>query len=552
MHFYISSGGAKRVTISKGGGCFWKVMKVMKVKGSNRRFSYRSVLPTVIIAAVLLPFLFIRTAFLALESASHCSSTTNCIGWRLWPGFFREGDTSMMTSRPGALHTYRPSKTPQMHLTRRLGDEMKRAFIEAKEEEATDTSSFLSFNDLVADVTSSPQKDIKTFVSKTKLLKMDRAMELARLKGSIYRHLASIGVPKSMYCLSLRLAEEYSINARARSPLLEVESISRLTNNSYHHIAVLTDNILAASVVVSSAVKSCGQPEKMVFHVITDKKTYAPMHAWFALNPVGPATVEVKGLHQYESATDLNKGLLEVMEIYRSMREHYYQHGGGIGGYGRLEVLRPSCFSLLNHLRIYLPKLFPELEKMIFLDDDVVVQRDLSPLWGLDLNGKVNGAVSSWDGDDGRKRCFGGRFADHLNFSDPIISSGFEHDRCAWLDGMHVFDLQAWRGTHITQNYLRWLKINQDSGFTLWHLGALPPALLAFDGHMHRIDPSWHLSGLGHQQSDVDRGMLKAAAVIHFSGPAKPWLEIGSPKLRSLWTTHVNFSSEYVQSCRLM
>ncbi|KAL5989835.1 hypothetical protein ACLOJK_010730 [Asimina triloba] len=71
MQLYIASGGQKRVTISNGGGCFWEVMKV---KGSSRRFSYRSVLPTFLIACVLLPFLFLRTALLALEGGSNCSA----------------------------------------------------------------------------------------------------------------------------------------------------------------------------------------------------------------------------------------------------------------------------------------------------------------------------------------------------------------------------------------------------------------------------------------------------------------------------------------------
>lgn len=70
MHLYIT---AKRVTISSSGGCFWEVMKVRG--GPNRRFSYRSVLPSVLIVGVLLPFLFIRAAFLALDGTGKCSST---------------------------------------------------------------------------------------------------------------------------------------------------------------------------------------------------------------------------------------------------------------------------------------------------------------------------------------------------------------------------------------------------------------------------------------------------------------------------------------------
>ncbi|KAL0320437.1 UNVERIFIED_CONTAM: putative galacturonosyltransferase 15, partial [Sesamum radiatum] len=84
---------------------------------------------------------------------------------------------------------------------------------------------------------------------------------------------------------------------------------------------------------------------------------------------------------------------------------------------------------------------------------------------------------------------------------------------------------------------------------THWHPGALPPALVAFEGHMHHIDPSWHVAGMGYQYPEVDRSKLEAAAVIHFSGPAKPWHEIGSPEVRGLWYRHVNASNEYVRRC---
>lgn len=69
MQFYFWPEG-RTVTISSVGS--WEVMKL---KGSNRRFSYRSVLPTVLIAGILLPFLFIRAAFLALDAGvSICPS----------------------------------------------------------------------------------------------------------------------------------------------------------------------------------------------------------------------------------------------------------------------------------------------------------------------------------------------------------------------------------------------------------------------------------------------------------------------------------------------
>lgn len=101
-------------------------------------------------------------------------------------------------------------------------------------------------------------------------------------------------------------------------------------------------------------------------------------------------------------------------------------------------------------------QLFPSLNKIVFLDDDIVVQTDLSPLWDIDMNGKVNGAVETCRGGD--KFVMSKRLKSYLNFSHPLISNSFDPDECAWAYGMNIFDLEAWRKTNISQTYHYWLQ----------------------------------------------------------------------------------------------
>lgn len=203
------------------------------------------------------------------------------------------------------------------------------------------------------------------------LSRMEHKVQSARQRESIYWHLASHGVPKSLHCLCLKLAEEYAVNAMARSRLPPPEYVSRLIDPSFHHVVLLTDNVLAASVVISSTVQHSAYPETLVFHIVTDKKTYTPMHAWFAINPIKSAVVEVKGLHQYDWSQDVNVGVKEMLEIHRLIWSHYYnnlkeddfEHEGE--HQKSLEALSPSSLSLLNHLRIYIPEV---LFKKFFYD----------------------------------------------------------------------------------------------------------------------------------------------------------------------------------------
>ncbi|KAL0286275.1 UNVERIFIED_CONTAM: putative galacturonosyltransferase 15 [Sesamum angustifolium] len=552
----------------------------MKGKHSvTRRLTHRTAaLPAVLLLGFLLLFLFVRTAFLVLESAALCSSSIGCLTWRFLGG----SDAALFCLYYPMLIIVLP-----YILLKKLREELTRALLEVatgsnedRGEVGIQTSEGsnggpISFKDLVSDMTNSNKQGIKAFAIKAKTMddydmsdqidscktsllnvqiqNMEHIVKTAKGHESVYWHLAAHGVPKSLHCLSLKLAEEFAVNAVARSRIPLPQYVYRLTDPSFHHVVILTDNVLAASVVISSAIKTSINPEKLVFHVVTDKKSYTSMHAWFAVNKIDSAVIEVKGLHQYDWSHEVNVRVKEMLEIHHQIWNHEYKKLKREDleyteeNYHKLNVLNPSCISLLNHLRVYLPELFPDLKKVVFLDDDVVVQRDLSFLWNMDLYQKVVGAVvDSWCG---RDCCPGRKYKDYFDFTHPIISSNLDQDRCGWLYGMNVFDLRRWRKTNITAVYHDWLKLSLNFGYALWHPGALPPALVAFEGHVHHIDPSWHAAGMGHRYPEVDRRKLEAAAVIHFSGPAKPWLEIGSPEVRGLWYRHVNASNEYVRRC---
>lgn len=102
-------------------------------------------------------------------------------------------------------------------------------------------------------------------------------------------------------------------------------------------------------------------------------------------------------------------------------------------------------------------QLFPSLKKVVFLDDDIMIQTDLSRLWDFDMNGKVNGAVQTCSRDD--KFVISKRLKNCLNFSHPLVSKNFHPEECAWAYGMNVFDLDAWRKSNITQAYYQWLQL---------------------------------------------------------------------------------------------
>ncbi|CAH2057243.1 unnamed protein product [Thlaspi arvense] len=65
----------------------------------------------------------------------------------------------------------------------------------------------------------------------------------------------------------------------------------------------------------------------------------------------------------------------------------------------------------------------------------------------------------------------------------------------------------------------------------LWKGGSLPIGWVIFYNHTVGLDRSWHVLGLGYD-SGVKQQDIEKAAVIHFDGVRKPWLDIGLPKYK--------------------
>ncbi|XP_042502395.1 probable galacturonosyltransferase 4 [Macadamia integrifolia] len=348
--------------------------------------------------------------------------------------------------------------------------------------------------------------------------------------------LAAKTLPKGLHCLPLRLSTEYYSLTSSQQKFPNEE---KLEDPRLYHYALFSDNILAAAVVVNSTISHAKEPENHVFHIVTDRLNYAAMRMWFLANPPGSATIQVQNIEEF---TWLNSSYSPVLKQLGSpsMIDYYFRtHRANSDS--NLKFRNPKYLSILNHLRFYLPNIFPKLNKVLFLDDDIVVKKDLSALWSLDLKGKVNGAVETC-GESFH------RFDRYLNFSNPLISKNFDPHACGWAYGMNIFDLEEWKRQNITEVYHGWQKLNQDR--QLWKLGTLPPGLITFWRRIFPLDRSWHVLGLGYDPN-VSQKDIERAAVVHYNGNMKPWLEIGMPKYRSYWTKYVDYDQLYLRECNI-
>ncbi|KAH7277044.1 hypothetical protein KP509_39G031700 [Ceratopteris richardii] len=364
----------------------------------------------------------------------------------------------------------------------------------------------------------------------------------AKKQGSFASLMAAKSIPKSLHCLSTRLMEE-----RISNPSKFVDygdPPPELEDPELYHYAIFSDNVLAASVVVNSAVANAREPEKHVFHVVTDKMNFWAMKAWFTLRPPNNVThIEVKTVEDY---TFLNSSYVPVLKQLKSadLLKFYFENQmeNATKDARNMKFRNPKYLSMLNHLRFYLAQMYPNLHRILFLDDDIVVQKDLTALWEIDMDGKVNAAVET---------CFGSfhRYSQYMNFSHPLVKERFDPKACAWAYGMNLFDLDAWRKEKCTEEYHYWQTQNENR--LLWKLGTLPPGLMTFYKTTKPLDKSWHVLGLGYNPN-ISHEKIKSAAVIHYNGNMKPWLDLGMKKYKKYWTKYIDSDMELIRACNII
>ncbi|CAH8313271.1 unnamed protein product [Eruca vesicaria subsp. sativa] len=270
----------------------------------------------------------------------------------------------------------------------------------------------------------------------------------AKKNGAVASLISAKSVPKSLNCLAMRLVGERISNPEKYK---DAPFDSAVEDPSLYHYAIFSDNVIAVSVVVRSVVMNAEEPWKHVFHVVTDRMNLAAMKVWFKMRPLDRgAHIEIKSVEEFKFLNSSYAPVLKQLESAK-LQKFYFENQAenATKDAHNLKFKNPKYLSMLNHLRFYLPEMYPKLNKILFLDDDVVVQKDVTGLWKINLDGKVNGAVET---------CFGSfhRYGQYLNFTHPLIKENFNPNACAWAFGMNIFDLNAWRREKCTDQYHYW------------------------------------------------------------------------------------------------
>ncbi|KAF8040835.1 hypothetical protein BT93_B2915 [Corymbia citriodora subsp. variegata] len=334
-------------------------------------------------------------------------------------------------------------------------------------------------------------------------------------------------MPKSLHCLSMRLTVDYFTSP---SSDMEVPLSEKYSDPTLRHLVIFSKNVIASSVVINSTVMHAKESQNLVFHVLTDQENYFAMKLWYFKNAYKDATVQVLNVEDLDLDSHDKAALLPL-----SVSEEFRISFHGMNNMSTLKT-RTEYISIFSNSHYLLPAVFPSLKKIVVLDDDVVIQQDLSALWSLSMEGKVNGAVQFCSVRLGQLRSYLGE-------------NSLDKNSCAWMSGLNLIDLARWRELKLTETYRRLVQ-ELDIGEQSIEAAALRASLLTFQDLILALDGKWVLSGLGHHYG-LDSQAIRNAAALHYNGNMKPWLEMGIPKYKGYWRKFLNLEDQILSVCNV-
>ncbi|GAB2222711.1 hypothetical protein Droror1_Dr00016834 [Drosera rotundifolia] len=100
------------------------------------------------------------------------------------------------------------------------------------------------------------------------------------------------------------------------------------------------------------------EPEKHVFHLVTDKLNFGAMNMWFLLNPPGKATIHVENVDGFKWLNSSYCPVLWQLESAGSS-DYFKADHPTTAGSSNLKYRNPKYLSMLNHLRSTFLKFIP-------------------------------------------------------------------------------------------------------------------------------------------------------------------------------------------------
>ena len=228
--------------------------------------------------------------------------------------------------------------------------------------------------------------------------------------------------------------------------------------------------------------------------------------------------------------------LCSLLDHNRACRIHLFHSSGTVNGLSILKAFVENeyetqllCYeiepqsglrvdghmSIATYYRLMAPRILPiDIEKILYLDSDLIVRRSLSQLWTTDLRDSALAAVQEFYWDPGKP------FVE--------IPPGSKYFNA----GIMLLNLDYWRQNKVGERAIAFI-INNPDKVNYWDQDALNALLV---NRWINLPPTWNVQVNRwtdlewidptilnlHDDTEV-RKLVANAGIVHFVGPVKPW-----------------------------
>jgi lipopolysaccharide biosynthesis glycosyltransferase len=179
-----------------------------------------------------------------------------------------------------------------------------------------------------------------------------------------------------------------------------------------------------------------------------------------------------------------------------------------------------SHYTVDSYLRLWIGTIFPEHERALYLDPDLIVTGSIRELWEVDLGCTVLGAVP-------------------IPASDRPQHIGLPPGTPYFNSGVILFDLNRWRDDGCMERCLAHIEAHPDKLFdpdqdVLNY--CLANEWLPLPHKWNVISPFYYLSqDIGMTAAEIAR-VRSEAKIVHFNGHSKPWSYLcNHPRRAEYW-----------------
>jgi len=178
--------------------------------------------------------------------------------------------------------------------------------------------------------------------------------------------------------------------------------------------------------------------------------------------------------------------------------------------------------NIMNFSRFYLGELYPCLEKILYLDTDVIVQADIIELYDSTLFDQHIFAAVPQD-----------TFY-NLGFTNNVMEffPDINLENRTFNAGVYLTNLKEWNKQNILSQVQKIMLCHKNSKEPFFSLGTQPILNIIFNEKFYQLPGHWNYPTLGYSPNLDLKEDFHNAKILHWCGEGKPWLPNGLYKNR--------------------